>query len=237
MSKSSYMPDKQADQVAWAAQFLGAVQANAPQYGVPATMVTAFSAIVGTMQEAWAAASNPATRTKGTVAAKDVAVKNMKTYARGMVSIVQGMPGVTDEMKITAGLTVRKTKPTPRPVPVQRPFVKVINVDGRTVRIELRQDAAKRGRPAGVASATVLTASGITSPMTADGWIFGSTTTRTTVDVPFPPSETGDTVWITAYWSNTRGETGPGATPISINLPAGGQMATKAQSSMKLRAA
>ena len=51
---------------------------------------------------------------------------------------------------------------------------------------------------------------------------FVATTTDTTVQIAFPPSDNGDTVWITAMWVNAKSQTGPAATPVSVNLPAGG---------------
>ena len=66
--------------------------------------------------------------------------------------------------------------------------------------------------------------SGPTAPVENDEWKFAANTTRTTISIPFGPSATGDTVWITAFWSNSRDESGPAAAPVSVNLPAGGSV-------------
>ena len=55
-----------------------------------------------------------------------------------------------------------------------------------------------------------------------EGWQFSSIVTRTTVELPFPPSATGTTAYVTAFWTNSLGQSGPAAAPIKIELPAGG---------------
>lgn len=92
MPRDSYMPDKQAQQVDWAANFNSIVGASAAAYGVPVTTMTAFAAIVATLQSAWTAASEPTTRTRVAVDAKNVALDSMKLAARNIVSVIRGTP-------------------------------------------------------------------------------------------------------------------------------------------------
>jgi hypothetical protein len=224
--RTSYMPQKKADQVQWAQTFVNVVGTKGSQYGVPADLLTQFTTINTSLQTAWTVAQEPATRTRGTVAAADNLLKSMRAAAKNLVSIIQGTPSVTDQMKIDAGLTVRKTTPSKKPSPSTSPFIQVNSVDGRTVTIELRQSKSKRGRPTQVAGATVLTYTGTDVPQDPSEWRFATNTSKTTVSIPFGPSTTGDTVFITAFWIGTRGESGPAATPVSVNLPAGGVLPT-----------
>ena len=203
-------------------------------------MFAAFQAVDATLQAAWAVSSEDQTRTKGSVAATSNALAEMRAQARNLVSIIQGTPGVTDEMKIDAGLTVRKTTPTPRPSPTVAPYVEIVGTVGRTVTLRLGQSKARRGKPASAASATIFTHVGEAKPSEPGQWQYAKVTTLTSVELPFAPSETGGTVWITAFWTGTRGESGPNAQPISVELPAAGvapNTATAARPVMKLRAA
>jgi hypothetical protein len=234
MSRSSYMPDKEADQVLWAQNFSLAINATPAAYGLDAEEADAFATIYTAMLASWNTARNEPTRTKGTVAAKNVALQNMKVAARNLVSIIQGTPTVTEQAKVNAGITVRKTKPTPVPAPTERPFIKVAKVDGRTVTLRLQQDSERRSKPAKVAGATIFVGYGADAPQTMADWEYYTATGRTTVEIDFPPSATGDTVWITAFWQNAKDESGPAAFPVSISLPAGGVL-PKAQE-MKLAA-
>ncbi len=238
MPNSSYMPAKQAEQVQWAATFMSVVGGQAAQYGVSAALMTEFDALNNTLQSAWSAAVEPSTRTKGTVAAKDAALREMKRAAKNLVSIIQGTPGVTEQMKVDAGLTVRKTHPSPKPAPTEQPLIQVKKVSGRNVTIELRQDAQRRAKPAAVTNALLFTYAGETAPMDTNLGSFVTTTTSRTVTIPFPPSATGDRVWVTAMWANAKAETGPAADPpVFVDLPAGGVLPTEAASERPVRQA
>jgi hypothetical protein len=219
MARDSYMPDKQADQVLWSQTFVNVVGAAAAAYGVSATLMTAFETINTTLQTAWTAAIEPSTRTKGVVAAKNDALKAMKAAAKNLVSIIQGTPTVTDQMKIDAGVKVRDTHRSPVPAPANAPIVKVKSTNGRTVTIELLQTASKRSKPAKVTGATVFTHTGPTAPIEKSQWEFFISTSKTTIEIPFGASETGDTVWITAFWHNSKDQSGPAAAPICVDLP------------------
>lgn len=231
------MPSKKAAQVIWAATFVNVVGNRTDQYGVPKDLMSQFTTINASLQAAWTVAQEPSTRTRGTVAAADNLLKSMRAAAKNLVSIIQGTPSVSDQMKIDAGLTVRKTTPSKKPSPSTSPFIQVNSVDGRTVTIELRQSKSKRGRPTQVAGATVLTYTGTEVPQDPSEWRFATNTSKTTVSVPFGPSTTGDTVFITAFWIGTRGESGPAATPVSVNLPAGGVLPSEAASERRIRKA
>jgi len=223
MPNKSYMPKREVDQVAWSAQVASVVGESAAEYGVPTAVMTAFNLANTNLQGAWQASQNMATRTQGTVAAKNTALDEMKVQARSVVGYIQATPTVTDQMKIDAGITVRSDKPTPAPIP-PKPFIKVTCVDERNVTIEICQNEQKRGKPARTESATILTATGPTCPMSMDGFTYLTVTGKSTLTIPFPPSETGDTVWITAFWTNTAKVAGPAAMPMKVNLAAGGNL-------------
>ena len=140
-------------------------------------------------------------------------------------------------MKIDAGITVRKTTPGNKPAPTQSPVVQVTSVDGRTVTARLRQDGERRAKPAGVQNALVFSYTGENPPQDTNLWTFVMTTTKTTIQIPFGPSETGDKVWITAMWVNAKSETGAAAIPVSVNLPAGGTLPQMAEKKSPMRRA
>ena len=231
------MPDRQGDQVQWARTFTAVVGPAAAEYGVPADLMTRFGQATAVLASAWDAAAETNTRTRVTVEAKDEALAAMKRLARECVSHVQGTASVTNAMKVAAGVTVRDARPSPSPVPTDQPFVKVVSVDGRTVTVELRQHADRRGRPAKVAGATVFASPTGVVGGAADDWRFVANTTRTRLEIPFPPSATGDTVYVTAYWNNSRDQAGPAARPVAVNLPAGGTVPGEAGEAPRMKIA
>lgn len=227
MSRGS-IPDKIAEQVEWSANLDAVVGPKIAAYGVPVAYWSAMTAANTALQQAWAAASKPETRTRVAVQALHSALKAMREAARNVVLAIRANPAVTPQMLVAAGITVPKAYRTPSPIPATSPILKVTRTDGRTATIELLQAANKRGKPARVMGAMVFTHVGAQPPFSAGGWQFATLTGRTTLEIPFPPSETGDTVWMTAAWVNDRKETGPAATPVSVNLPAAGGMPAEA---------
>ncbi|MGC4031441.1 MAG: hypothetical protein QM754_06855 [Tepidisphaeraceae bacterium] len=224
MPQTTYMPRLEIEQVAWSQNLVDVVTPNAAAYGVPTAVMTAFAAVNDSLQTAWAAASAMNSRTRGSVADKNTALRQMKIAARQVVGLIQSTPTVSDQMKIDAKVTVRKTHPTPSPVPGYAPVPVIKAVNDRTVSLELWQDKQKRGRPAKVAGASVFTAPAGAALSDTTAWTLYANTTQTKLDVVFPPSTTGDSVQITAYWSNSRGESGPAAKPVTVNLPASGNL-------------
>jgi hypothetical protein len=53
-------------------------------------------------------------------------------------------------------------------------------------------------------------------------WSYAATISKTTTEITFDPSDTGDTAWVAAFWTNAKGQSGPSSVPVRINLPAGG---------------
>ena len=236
MSRTSYMPDKQGAQVAWSLNFSTVINSAPTVFGLTEQQAQGFASVNTSLQASYLNGTNPSTKTKVTVAAKDTALRNMKIAARDLVSIIQGQPFVSPAQKEQLGITNRKTTTSTIPAPTQKPFIKIVKIDGRTVTVELRQNTSKRGKPAKVAGATVFTATGTAAPEGNEAWSFATNTTKTTFDIPFGPSSTGDTVWITAFWNNAKDQSGPAASAVSVNLPAGGVMPSEVKESVRLAA-
>src|SRR5690606_34710879 len=110
-----------------------------------------------------------------------------------------------DAQRVSLGLTVRRA-PSKQPPPSSSPYIRVRGIKNRNITVELMQDGESRGKPDGVAGAVVFTHIGPTAPATRDDWTYAAGVTRTIVDLPFGPSDTGDTVWISAFWRNAKDE-------------------------------
>lgn len=219
----SFIPLREADLITWALNFGQKAASEAAAVGLTTAQATAFENLTGDFQDAYATANDPATRSPMNIELKNNAKKKLIASARQLAGIVQKFPGTTDALRISFLLTVR-AKPQPAPVPDASPFMKVKSVNGRTVTLELCQDKTKRGRPAKVTGASVFTAAAGATTDDLSAWNFYANTNDTTVDVTFPPSSVGDTVQITAFWRNSRSESGPAAQPVTVNLPASGNL-------------
>ena len=235
--RTSYMPTKQSQAVVWSGNFAEKVGADPDAFGLTAAQATAFNSLNIALQTTYLAAVTPETKNIVSVARKDAALQAMKLMARDLVSIIQGTPSVTDAQKLALGLTVRSATPRPIPAPTATPFLKIKSVNGRDVTVELLQSASRRGRPEGVAAATVFTHCGTSEPTALEQWQYAVTATRMTVTLPFAPSTTGDTAYVTAFWTNAKGQAGPAARPVSVNLAAGNALPREAGEKPKLKIA
>jgi hypothetical protein len=219
---NSFLPDTDAGLLAWSLNFSTLITTQPTNYGLTATDASASAALHASYADALAAC-DPGVRNKTQVAAKNTARTALKNSARLLAKRVEGTATVTDAQKIELGLNVR-AMPTPIPPPAFAPALDIVSVSGRTVRIRLHDltDAARRGKPAGVAGATVFSYVGATAPAELSDWKFEGNTTRTTVDVLFPETVApGAVVWLTAFWRNERDQAGPSCPPVSTNIQFG----------------
>ena len=222
MAASTSFPTTVAGQVAFAANM--ADKASLPAYELPLPLVAEVEVAAGQLQAAATAAANPDTRTKSAIALRDQRIREFRTLAGRVVKVVRANPALTAGQLEDLGVKPLAVRRKQIPAPTVSPVVTISRVDGRTVHMELRRDARGRGKPKDVAGAVVFTHVGPTAPTSSAEWTFAGSTTRTTFDLAFGPSETGDTVWITAFWQNARDVSGPASQPISVRLPAGGAM-------------
>jgi hypothetical protein len=224
----SFLPSREADLVNWSFNFKELIVANPTLYGLTVPLATAYAALHDDFAEAYTAAIDPGTRTPAAIILKNTAMDALKANARQLAKLVQGTPTVTDEQRGLLGLTVPAER-TPINPPTETPVLEVIGRLGTIVSIKLHDGSgSRRGKPAGVAGATVFSYVGATPPVDVGAWTFQGNTTRNTVDVEFPVgTAAGTTVWLCAFWYNPRGQSGPGCAPVSAII-AGGAMAQAA---------
>jgi hypothetical protein len=214
--------------LSWSRGFNAQIGDSPTTYGLTAGQATTYEGLHAAFEALYNEAQDRGTRTPAVIADKKVALKNLKANARLLARIIQATPGVTDGMKTALGLTVR-AEPAPVNPPTEMPVVEVVDRVGTIVTLKLHDGSgSRRGKPEGVQGASVFSYVGATPPTDASGWRFEGNTTRTSVDVAFPANlAPGTTVFVTAFWYNPRGESGPGCAPVSTNI-AGGSVAQAA---------
>jgi hypothetical protein len=228
MANQSFLPSREAELVTWSNNFNALLSANGPTYGILPAQSAAYTVLHDAWISAYQTASDNSTRTPSAITAKNLAKEALIEDVNGirkLVGIIQEFPGTTNVMRRDLEITVRDTEPTPAPVPSAAPGLSVVSAVGRTVTIRMRdtENPDSRGRPPGVDGATVLSYLGSTPPAPEDiaAWTFEGNSGRTTMSITFPPTvQSGATVWLTAFWFNTRKESGPSAQPLSTQIPA-----------------
>lgn len=225
---TDFIPARDADLVAWGQNFSALISAGPVPLGLTAAQASAFAALNTAYAAAYTTATEPSTRTRGTVASKREARRLLVDNARLLARLIQAEPTVTPTQKIDLGLTPRDVAPSPINPPTDAPVLEVVSVSGRSMKIKLRAAGSDgRGKPEGVAGASVFSLVADEPTLDITKWTFMGSITRTTFDVEFPASvEPGSRVFLCAFWFSPRSQSGPACDPVGAYL--GGGMAAAA---------
>jgi len=221
------IPTKDSTLVAWSINCDTRLTATPIVFGQTAAIATQYNTLHVAFLDAFEAlttALESGVRSKSLTTAKNTAKSNLLFFARSVYGSVQSSTVVSDANKELLGVTVRRN-PSPQPAPEVAPGMDIVSVAGRTVKVRLHdaEVPTRKGRPPGVAGATVLSYEGNEPPASVSQYVFEGNTTRLEFNVVFPDSVApGAKVFIVAFWRNERDLSGPACTPISTNLQFGG---------------
>lgn len=126
MGKSFYL-GTDAQLATGAANFSTIIGTDFASLGLTNSQATAYATLNTAWQASYLTAITPETRTKSAVAAKNTQRALIRKMTADLVSVINGIPTVTDEQKINLGIAVRAT-PTPRPAP-GKPASLVVTLD------------------------------------------------------------------------------------------------------------
>lgn len=217
---TDYLPTREVDLVAWSSNFNTKINATPTNFGLSAIQATAYGLLHAAFSAAWTAANENSTRTPSAIQTKNTTKANLISGPNGireLASIVQAFPGTTNTERSDLGLTVPDPEPSPVPVPEVAPILSVESVSGRSFKLRLQdaENPLNRGKPAGVAGATIFRFIGAIPPADLNDWTYVANCTRTRVLVELPVTVAPATqVWFTAFWFNTKAESSPKATDV-----------------------
>lgn len=222
-------PRREPEFVPWLTNLHTRVVAEVGSFGVPADVVTAWTAAYTAFIAANTIATDPETRTKAAIRARRDRKRDVMAHTRHVMGIIQAMPTVTDEQRVLLGLHVRDREITPIHPPTEVAVLEVVAVNGWTAKARVRSTSSEvRGKPAGVAGFNIYTFVGDEPPTDVDAWKFEGDSSKTTFEVAFPATlAVGTKVWLTVCWKNPRFQTGPACAPVGVLV--GGGVPTLAQ--------
>ena len=208
---TSYVPTKDADLDAWMNNFQTLVAAAPATYGLTSTDATALTGEYNTFHAAYLLVTNPSTKTKTTVNAKDVARNAAIVVYRAYSTIIRANLAVTDANKIALGIPPRDPTNTPVPPPATFPVITVLNNTALVTNIQIRDTLTptSRAKPAGVKQMelhAVTSATVISDPASIP---YRAILTRTPDAIAWDASDAGKTAYIAARWMNGKGQVGP----------------------------
>jgi hypothetical protein len=225
MASNSWLPSKELDLQTFCADFSTKITLSPTTYGVLASDATTLAALVATYTSSLATATDPATKTKVTTAAKNSAKIALVAEMRSLAKRIQATPSVTPAQKTTLGLPVHAVHPTPIAQPSTRPVLSVVAVQGQQALIRLVDEATptKRSKPGDAEGAIVLSyvpAASEAPPSDLEKWSFKAVATKGEVKLTYTPDQVGKTATIRAFWVNPRGEQGPVSDAVTLMIAA-----------------
>lgn len=219
--RKDFFPDREADMIDWGRNVIDTLTAAEGHYGVPPDQLAAITEAFVVFEQAYAVASQPATRTQPAVAAKNAGRKLFERQARLLSQRLKANADLSDQDRIDLGINVPKPRRQHVNPPESAPVVQVKRIDGNRATIRLRNldNSATRALPDTAVGATILWAVGDRPPLNPDGWHLATDTTRTELTLTFDPAlPAGTPVHVVALWKSRRNEFGPPATPTRFRL-------------------
>lgn len=225
-----FLPSKDSELIVWSSNYSARINATPLAFGLSVPAAAGYQALHLDFETKLATASEPITRTRGTISAKDDARKLLKAEARELARIINAYPPITNQQRIDLGLTPRKSEATPINPPTEQPVLTVAGAVGRILKIKLGSaDTSRRGKPDGVAGCSLFSHVGSQPPADVSLFKFEGSTTRTSFDLEVPASvPAGSQIWLTAFWFSPTSQSGPACQPVSAYV-AGGVVTQQAQ--------
>lgn len=223
----SWLPLTDQELRAFCTAFLATITPAPATYGYVVGDVTSLNTAVTGYSDALAVVDEPSTRTRVSVAAKQIAKNSLVALMRNLYKKANAA-NLANDKREALGLPIVDVEPTPIPAPAMKPGISIVKRDENIVSIQLfdPEEPNRRGRPDGVSGAAIFSFIGDEAPTTESAWNFEGNTTRMRVNVEFASTVApGAKVWITAFFFNPRAMSGPAATPVSTYLPGGAAMA------------
>lgn len=213
---TDWIPRQESLLVTFSSAFATAINADPTAYGLTLTEASDFDALNTTWVNAYTAATNSATRGDLTIQAKNDAKAAMLPQLRSLGMFIQNRPATTNEQRVTLGLTVPSDEPSPVPVPGFAPQITVESKYNRSIDLRFKdvENPDNDGKPEGVIGLSLFSWVGPTPPADLKDWKFEGNTTRVRATVTFPADVPyGSQVYFTAFWFNTKAQSGPAMHP------------------------
>lgn len=219
---SDWLPSTDGDLQTFANNFASVLTGAYVAYGISGSDATSIQALADAYSAAYDTATNPDTRTPPSIAAKDAAKNATKPELRRVGALIQANPAITDDQKLTIGLTVRDTTPTPISAPSTAPIISIIGATSLSQSLRMVDSATPttQAKPAGAIAAEFrcgVSETPLTDP-TAIPYV--GLMTRPQVRQDFDSADVGKTAYYACRWITRTGLTGPWSNIASMTVAA-----------------
>lgn len=222
-----YIPAADAGFRNWLVNFAALITAAPATFGLVAADAVTIQAQADAFDAAYTLATDPATRTAPTVAAKDAARRDAEAVVRPYAMQINANDAVTDQSRADLGLTIRKTVPTPIPAPASAPALALRALGVGTATLGYSDTAAPNGKakPDGVTGVDIVTAAGVAPAVDPTAGNLYGIVTKSPFRVNFGAADNGKVCTVFARFRTRSGpagvaQTGPWSAPLSFTINA-----------------
>ena len=219
-----FYPRQEAAILSFTRNFGDTISLSPGDYGLSVGQCEQYVATQEAFAEAYMIAIDPGTATRSNRAGKDAARVMFEAQTRKLARIIRAQPDVTTQMRINLGLSESDAGEGGAAIarPEQMPRVIVKSVVGREIHIELRDEANKSRKPAGVSGAVLFVMRADEPSANVTDWTFMDISTRTRATLRFGAQfPAGAQVWVMAQWFSTTGARGPASMAVCAYLQGG----------------
>jgi len=207
---TNYIPSSDTVFALWLANFASLITTDPTAYGLVIGDATNIQAQADAFAVAFAASSNPATRTAPTVAAKDQARAAAEFVVRPYAMTVNANPAVSDMQRADLGLTIRKLVPTPVPTPTTAPALTLVMATPGVLHLDYRDSATpdSKKKPYGTIGVELYAAVGLVPAVAPAAADYRLLATKSPVLVPFDAADAGKLATFYARFITSGGSNG-----------------------------
>lgn len=213
-----YIPPRNADLIAWTANFATLIAAAPATYGLATGDATTITATDNALAAAYDLITSPSTKTAATVSAynteKVIALATLRPYAQ----TISLNAGVSSSAKTAVGVNPRTSTPTPITAPTTAPVVTAQSTSTAGTILRYRDATASpsvKSKPYGVIGVQVYaetSTTAITDPTTLP---YIGTWTKSPNTLVLGSGNAGKTAYIAMRWITRKGLHGPWSSIIT----------------------
>jgi hypothetical protein len=216
----SYIPAKDADLLGWLDNFDTIVAVDFAALGLTGGEAATITGVRTAYDTAYVDATTPATRTPVTVATKDVAKATALATVRPLAQKIRNNPAVLDATKVSLGLTVPDTSPTPIPAPLTFPLLDLLSATPGQHHLQYRDSdtPTTKAKPFGADGMELWSTIGTSPAIDPSGASYLGLITKSPLAVDLDVADVGKYATYFGRWITRRGLVGPWSSPVSLTV-------------------
>jgi hypothetical protein len=222
MPNFDYVPREDANFSLWAQAFAAGITAQPALYFLSPAQALSIQNSVNSFVAALLVATNPATRTEGTIIAKDDARSICEDLCRAYAQDIKLNDGIPDQSKVDIGVRPINPNREPRECPQTSPLLSILGntPNSQTLRYADTNTPDSPAKPFGATELQLFMGIGTTEPLPFAQCQFYGKFTKNPINVEFGETDDGKIATYYARWASQRGETGPLSLPQSMRIAA-----------------